>query len=60
MDPGLRTALLLGGLLFVVLFAAMTLTVALNDGVTILVVASVVIIGMLGAALIGALRDPPD
>jgi hypothetical protein len=60
MDPGLRTVLLLGGLLFVVLFAAMTLTVALTDGVTILVVTSVVIVGMLGAALIGALRDPPD
>jgi hypothetical protein len=56
----LRTALLVCGLVFVVLFAAMTLSVALKDGVTILIVASVAVIALLAVALIGALREPRD
>jgi hypothetical protein len=59
-SPDLRTALLVGGLVFVALFAAMTVAVALEDGVTILVVLAVAIIAMLGLALLGALRNPPD
>jgi hypothetical protein len=59
-NPDLRTALLVGGLLFVGLFAAMTLSVAIDDGVDILTVVAAGIIGMLGLALIGALRNPPD
>jgi len=52
--------LLVGGLAFVAVFAAMTLVVALEHGVSIVVVLSVGIILMLGLALIGALREPPD
>ena len=59
MDPKLRTAVLVGGLAFVALFAGMTLVAALEQGVNIVVVLSVAIILMLGLALIGALRDPP-
>jgi hypothetical protein len=58
--PGLRTALLVGGLVFVALFAAMTLAVALEHGISILVVVAVAVIAMLGLALVGALREPPD
>jgi hypothetical protein len=59
MDPRVRTAVLVGGLAFVALFAGMTLVAALEQGVNIVVVLSVAIILMLGLALIGALRDPP-
>jgi hypothetical protein len=56
-DPDLRTALLFGGLLFVGLFAGMTVQVILNDGVTVLTVAAGVIIVLLALPLVGALRD---
>jgi hypothetical protein len=57
MDPDLRAALLIGGLLFVGIFAAMTLTVVLEDGITVLTVAAAVIVVLLALPLIGALRD---
>jgi hypothetical protein len=60
MGPDLRTALLVGGLAFVALFALMTLAVALEHGVNILIVVSIAIVAMLGLALVNALRDPPD
>lgn len=60
MDPDLRTALLVGGLIFVVAFALMTISVAASTGIDILIVISFVIIFMIGAGLVGALRNPPD
>ncbi len=60
MNPDLRTALLVGGLLFVVLFAAMTLSVMIDDGIDILTLVAAAIIGMLVLGLIGAIRNPPD
>ena len=57
MDPDLRSALLIGGLIFVGLFAAMTVQVVLTDGVTPLTVAAAVIVFLLALPLIGALRD---
>ena len=57
MDPDLRSALLIGGLIFVGLFGAMTVSVALEDGITPLVVAAAVIVFLLALPLIGALRD---
>ncbi len=60
MDPDLRTALLLGGLIFVGAFAGMTIYVALQDGVDVLTVSAAGIVAMLGLALIGALRNPPE
>jgi hypothetical protein len=59
-DPDLRTALLIGGLLFVALFAAMTVAVAVEYGADVLTVAAVVIVILLALPLIGALRNPPD
>ena len=59
MDPDLRNALLIGGLIFVGLFAAMTIAVAVQYGVDVLTVAAGVICLMLALPLIGALRNPP-
>ena len=59
MDPDLRTALLVGGLIFVGLFAAMTITVAVQYGFDVLTVAALVIVLVLALPLIGALRNPP-
>ena len=59
MDPDLRTALLVGGLIFVGLFAAMTITVAVQYGFDVLTVAAIVIVLVLALPLIGALRNPP-
>ena len=59
MDPDLRNALLIGGLIFIGLFAAMTIAVAVQYGVDVLTVAAIVIVVMLALPLIGALRNPP-
>jgi hypothetical protein len=59
-DPDLRTALLVGGLIFVGLFAAMTIAVAVEFGFDVLTVAAGVIVLLLALPLIGALRNPPD
>ena len=70
MDPDLRNALLLIGLLFCGFFAAVTLYVIADTGLhlrtygdlgaIILYGISLLIIGMIAAGLIGALRNPPD
>jgi hypothetical protein len=60
MDPDLRNGLLIAGLIFVGLFAAMTISVALESGIDVLTVAAGLIVVMLALPLIGALRDPPD
>ena len=59
MDPDLRNALLIGGLIFVGLFAAMTIAVAVQYGVDVLTFAAGVIVLLLALPLIGALRNPP-
>ena len=59
MDPDLRTALLVGGLIFVGLFAAMTIAVAVQYGFDVLTVAAIVIVVLLALPLFGALRNPP-
>ncbi|MGH2952567.1 MAG: hypothetical protein ACRDK9_00910 [Solirubrobacterales bacterium] len=60
MDPSVRTALLAGGLVFVGLFAVMTVAVAVQFGVDIFTVVAALIILMLALPLIGALRNPPE
>ena len=57
MDPDLGAALLIGGLIFVGLFGAMTIQVVIEDGVTVLTVAAAVIVVLLALPLLGALRD---
>jgi hypothetical protein len=59
-DPDLRNALLIGGLIFVALFAGMTIAVAVQYGFDVLTVAAGVIVVLLVLPLIGALRDPPN
>ncbi len=53
-------ALVLGGsLLLICLLAFLTVSVAVRDGITILVVASLVILLLLGFGVLGALGAPP-
>jgi hypothetical protein len=59
LDPTTRTTLLGFGLLFCVLFGLMTISVALDSGFDIFTVISLLVIGMIAAGLIGAIRNPP-
>jgi hypothetical protein len=59
-DPGVRTALLAGGLVFLGLFTVMTVAVAIEFGVDIFTFTAALIILMLALPLIGALRNPPE
>jgi len=56
-DPDLRGALLIGGLLFVAVFAAMTIQVVIEDGLTVLTVIAAVIVVLLALPLVGSLFD---
>jgi hypothetical protein len=70
MDPDLRNALLMIGLIFCGFFAAITLYVIADTGLHLrtygdigaigLYGVSLLIVGMIAAGLIGALRNPPD
>ena len=70
MDPDLRNALLLLGLIFCGFFAAVTVFVIVDTGLRLrtygdigaiaLYGVSLGIVGMIAAGLIGALRNPPD
>jgi hypothetical protein len=70
LDPDLRNALLVLGLLFCAFFAVVTIYVIADTGLhlrtygdigaIILYGISLLIIGMIAAGLIGALRNPPD
>ena len=55
-----RTAALLASLAFIGLLAFLTISVAVKDGVTPLVVLSVVILGLCGVGIVGALTTPPQ
>lgn len=59
MDPGVRTAILGFGIAFCALFALMTISVALEDGISVLTVVSLLVIALIGSGLIGAIRNPP-
>jgi hypothetical protein len=59
-DPRIRTAALISGLAFCVIFGLMTLVVAASSGVDVLVVVSLVIVAMIGSGLYGAINNPPD
>ena len=60
MNPNVRAAILVAGLVFVLLFAGMTLVVLAEDGLTILVFFSLLIVVLLGVAIWGALNGPDD
>ena len=55
-----RNLVLGGSLVLVCLLAFLTLRVAIRDGVTILVVAAFVLLGLLGIGVFGALTTPPE
>ena len=56
-----RTFALLGSLLIICLLGFLTLSVAVEHGVDILVVVSVVVLALLGFGVLGALSSaPPD
>ena len=56
-----RTLALLGSLAIICLLAYLTISVAIKDGVTPLVVVSVIILALLGFGVLGALTSrPPD
>jgi hypothetical protein len=56
----LRDVVLIVGLIFCVAFAGMTATVAAQSGLDIFIVISFAIVVMLMAAILGALRNPPE
>jgi hypothetical protein len=70
LDPDLRNALLLLGLVFCGFFAAVTIYVIVDTGLRLrtygdigaiaLYAVSLGIVGMIAAGLVGALRNPPD
>jgi len=59
MDPDVRTALLVVGMLFCALFGLMTATVVAQDGIDVLSVTAFGIVAMVMIGLLGALRNPP-
>lgn len=64
MDPGVRTALLAAGLLFVAAFGGMTLYVIAKSGFDtygdlLLAVFSLGVVIMILIGLVGAIRQPP-
>ena len=55
-----RNVALIFSLAFIALLAYLTIHVAITDGVTILVVVSIVLLAVLGFGVLGALTAPSD
>ena len=55
-----RTLALVGALALIALFAFLTLSVIVRDGISVLVVISIVILAILGFGVIGALTEKSD
>ncbi len=55
-----RNAALLGALVMIGLLAFLTLRVAVEHGIDVLVVLSLFVLAMLGFGVLGALTTPPD
>ena len=56
----MRTVVLTAALGMIGLLTFLTISVAARDGVSILTVASAVILAMFAFGIVGALREPPD
>jgi hypothetical protein len=54
-----RVVALIGSLALICLVAALTISVAADEGVDILVIVSLVVIALLGFGVLGALASPP-
>ena len=59
MNPDIRTAVIIGGLVFWAFFALMTVTVVIDNGIDILSIAAIVILVLLAPPLFGSLKGPP-
>jgi hypothetical protein len=55
-----RRAALVASLAMLILLAALTVTVIIDDGVTPLVLVSFVLLAMIGFGVVGALIHPPE
>ena len=55
-----RTLVLGGTLVMICLLAFLTISVAVRDGIDVLVVVSVIILALLGMGVLGALASPPS
>ena len=55
-----RTLVLGGSLVLICLLGFLTVSVAIQEGIDILVVVSFVILALLGFGVLGALTSPPD
>jgi hypothetical protein len=55
-----RTVALIGSLAFICLLAILTISVAADDGVDILVIVSLIVIALLGLGVLGAFAQPPS
>jgi hypothetical protein len=55
-----RTFVLLGSLAIIALLAFLTVSVAIEDGIDILVVVSVIVLALLTFGVLGALTTPPS
>ena len=54
-----RTFALVGSLAIICLLAFLTISVAVEDGIDVLVVLSAIILALLGIGVLGALTSPP-
>jgi hypothetical protein len=54
-----RNFVLLGSLLIICLLGFLTITVAVEEGVDILVIVSLIVLALLGFGVLGALTSPP-
>ncbi|HEU0025339.1 MAG TPA: hypothetical protein VFQ12_11940 [Thermoleophilaceae bacterium] len=54
-----RTLALVGSLAIICLLAFLTISVAIERGIDVLVVVSVIILALLGFGILGALTSPP-
>jgi hypothetical protein len=54
-----RNLVLLGSLLLICLLGFLTITVAIEEGVDILVIVSLIVLALLGFGVLGALTSPP-
>ena len=54
-----RTLVLVGSLAIICLLGFLTLSVALREGIDVLVVVSLIVLALLGFGVLGALTSPP-
>ena len=56
---GARTVILGAALLFIAMLASLTVYVAVTSGITVLMPVALLVLGLFGGGIVGALRTPP-